>query len=67
MYMVTTTLMKILKFFEILKYCENFEILNFEIFILKFWNPMNILKFFWNFWNFENIFEIFEILKKKFR
>jgi hypothetical protein len=36
MYMVTTSLMKILNFFEIfeiLKFCQNFEILNFKIFI----------------------------------
>jgi hypothetical protein len=45
--MVTTSFMKILNFFgnfgnleifEILKFCENFEILNFKIFILFFLN-----------------------------
>jgi hypothetical protein len=55
MYMVTTSFMKILNFFEIfeiMKFCENFEILNFKFF---FWNFMKteILNFFWNFWNFE--------------
>jgi hypothetical protein len=47
--MVTTSFMKILNFFEIfeiLKSCENFEILNFKIFILEFSNFLKILKFY---------------------
>ena len=77
MYMVTTSFMKILNFFKnCLKFCENFKILNFKIFIffiLKFrnffWKFWNFMKFyenwnFWKFWNFEFFFEIFEILKK---
>ena len=68
MYMVTTSFMR--------KFCENFEILNFKIFILFIlnfwiffknfeilWNFMKteIFKNFWKFWN----HEIFEILTKK--
>jgi hypothetical protein len=59
--MVTTSLMKILNFFEI------FEILNFNI--LKFYEilwKLKFLKFFENFeilWKFWILFKIFEILK----
>ena len=55
MYMVTTSLMKILNFFEIfeiLKLGQNFEILNFKIFYFSF-----ILEFS-NFWNFFKFYEI---------
>jgi hypothetical protein len=69
MYMVTTSFMKILNFFEIFKFCENFQILNFKIFIffiLKFSNFFKNFKILWNFMKTE-IFKNFEILKKKFR
>jgi hypothetical protein len=52
-----------LEILEILKFCENFEILNFKIFILFI---LNFLFFFFNFeilWNFMKT----EILKKKLK
>ena len=72
--MVTTSLMKILNFFEIfeiLKFCENFEILNFTYFlffyfrVLKFYEILWKLKFLkifeilWKFWNLYENFEFF--------
>ena len=61
--MVTTSLLKILNFFEIfeiLKFYENFEIMNFKK--KKKWNFMKFNEN-WNFWNLVNICIFFEILK----
>ena len=78
MYMVTTSFMKNFNFFEIfesLKFCENFEILNFTNFeffyfrVLKFYEILWKLKFLkifeilWKFWIFLKFVKCWNFLK----